>query len=560
MDDVDAVQAQIARNMVESGDWVTARLDGVKYLEKSPLVYWMMGVSFEVFGPHDWAARLPIYLSTIFLCWLVARIAGWSMGPDTGLYSGLALATSMGLWLFTRILIPDVILTATIALAMWGMFRALEPDEPNPRAWALGAWVSIGVGMLLKGLIAAVFPLGIAFLYLITTGLWRKFESWQRLQIPLGLLAMLAVAAPWHILATLRNPPYFDATMHSESGSYRGFLWFYIFNEHILRFLNLRYPRDYDTVPPYLFWLLHLGWFFPWSAFFFRAVRLPFGVSDRAGRMRVLCLCWIGMVMGFFALSTTQEYYSMPAYPAFAMLIGSAMAESGRKAWAISLRTAGAIAGVACAAIGGLLWASAGYPTPGDISQALAPNPSAYTLSLGHMGDLTLKSFAYLRLPLWIAGIATLVGAVGSWTLRGRIAAFALAAMMLLFFQAARVALIAFDPYLGSWPLAQALNKAPAGGLIVDNPYYEMSGIFFYTDRTALILNGRKNNLEYGSYSPDAPRVFIGDTDFVARWSSADRWYVATEDQKADHLRQLVGADALHPVASAGGKTLYTNR
>ena len=560
MDDVDAVQAQIARNMVESGDWVTARLDGVKYLEKSPLVYWMMGVSFEVFGPHDWAARLPIYLFTIFLCWLVARIAGWTMGPDTGLYSGIALATSMGLWLFTRILIPDVILTAMIALAMWGMFRALEPDESHPGAWALGAWVSIGMGMLLKGLIAAVFPLGIAFLYLLATGLWRKFESWKRLQIPLGIVAMLAVAAPWHVLATLRNPPYFDATMHSESGSYRGFLWFYIFNEHILRFLNLRYPRDYDTVPPYLFWLLHLGWFFPWSAFFIRAVRLPFRVSDRAGRMRVLCLCWIGMVMGFFALSTTQEYYSMPAYPAFSMLLGSAMAESGRKAWAISLRTAGTIAGVACAAIGGLLWASAGYPTPGDISQALAPNPSAYTLSLGHMGDLTLKSFAYLRLPLWIAGLATLIGAVGSWVLRGRSAAFALAAMMVLFFQAARVALVAFDPYLGSWPLAQALNKAPAGGLIVDNPYYEMSGIFFYTDRTALILNGRKNNLEYGSYSPEAPHVFIGDTEFVSRWRSPDRWYVATEDQKTDHLRQLVGTDALHPVASAGGKTLYTNR
>ncbi len=560
MDDVDAVQAQIARNMVESGDWVTAHLDGVKYLEKSPLVYWMMGVSFEIFGPHDWAARLPVYLSTIFLCWLVARIAGSTMGSNTGLYSGLALATSMGLWLFTRILIPDVILTAMIALAMWGMFRALEPDEGNPKAWALGAWVSIGVGMLLKGLIAAVFPLGIAFLYLITTGLWRKLESWKRLQIPLGIVAMLTVAAPWHVLATLRNPPYFDATMHSESGSYRGFLWFYIFNEHILRFLNLRYPRDYDTVPPYLFWLLHLGWFFPWSAFFFRAVRLPFRVSDCAGRMRVLCLCWIGMVMGFFALSTTQEYYSMPAYPAFAMLIGSAMAESGRKAWAISLRTAGAIAGVAGVAIGGLLWASAGYPTPGDISQALAPNPSAYTLSLGHMGDLTLKSFAYLRLPLWIAGIATLVGAVGSWALRGRSAAFALAAMMVLFFQAARVALIAFDPYLGSWPLAQALNKAPTGGLIVDNPYYEMSGIFFYTDRTALILNGRRNNLEYGSYSPEAPHVFIGDADFISRWRSPDRWYVATEDQKADHLRQLVGADALHAVANAGGKTLYTNR
>jgi len=559
MDDVDAVQAQIASNMVQSGDWVTARLDGVKYLEKSPLKYWMMAVSFEIFGRHDWAARIPIYLCTIFLCWLVARIAGWAMGPETGLCAGLALATSAGLWLFTRILIPDVILTATIALAMWGLFRALEADEARPRAWALGAWAAIGTGMLLKGLIAAVFPLGIAFFYLIFSGLWRNRASWNRLAILPGIVVMLAVALPWHVLATLRNPPYFDFTMHSESGSYRGFLWFYIFNEHILRFLNLRYPRDYDTVPRPLFWLLHLAWFFPWSGFFFGTAGLSYRGRDRASRMRLLCLCWIGVVMGFFALSTTQEYYSMPAYPAFAMLLGSAMASAGEQSRARGIRAAGTVAAAACVAVAGLLWASRGYPTPGDISQALTPNPSAYTLSLGHMGDLTVRSFAYLRLPLMLAGAATLLGALGAWLLRGRAAVFALAAMMVVFFQAARIALIAFDPYLGSYPLAVALNRAPAGGLIVDDPYYEMSGIFFYTNRTAFILNGRRNNLEYGSYAPNAPQVFIGDSDFVARWQSPDRWYVASEDEKAARLRSLVGESALHRIAGAGGKSLYVN-
>ena len=559
MDDVDAVQGQIARNMLHSGDWVSARLDGVKYLEKSPLKYWMMAVSMAIFGETDWAARIPIALSTILLCWLVTRMAGWAMGPKTGFYAGLSLAVSLGLWLFTRILIPDVILTLAIAFTMWAFFRALEPEEPGPRWWALGAWASIGVGMLLKGLIAAVFPLGAAFFYLVFSGLWRKGETWRKLRIPSGILVMLAIAAPWHILATLRNPPYFDFTMHSESGSYRGFFWFYFFNEHILRFLNLRYPRDYDTVPPVLFWLFHFAWFFPFSAFFFRAAGLPYRQPDRASRMRLLALCWLGMVMGFFALSTTQEYYSMPAYPAFAMLIGSAMAEAGERAWNLCIRAAGVVAGLAFVAIAGLLVASWGYPSPGDISQALTQNPGAYTLSLGHMGDLTIKSFAYLRLPLAIAGVAMLLGTITALALRGRSAALGLAAMMVLFFQAARVALIAFDPYLGSYPLAQALNHAPEGGLMIDDPYYEMSGLFFYTNRTALILNGRKNNLEYGSYAPDAPKVFIGDAEFVARWNSPDRWYVASEDEKRRHLQDLVGADALHPLASSGGKTIYSN-
>src|SRR5665213_315544 len=93
MDDVDAVQAQISRNMIESGDWVTPRLDGVEYFEKSPLKYWAIAVCFELFGVHDWVARIPIALSAILLCWLTARMAGWAMGARSGLYAGLALAT-----------------------------------------------------------------------------------------------------------------------------------------------------------------------------------------------------------------------------------------------------------------------------------------------------------------------------------------------------------------------------------------------------------------------------------------------------------------------------------
>jgi hypothetical protein len=564
MDDVDAVQAQIARNMLQSGDWVTARLDGVAYLEKSPLKYWMIAVSYMIFGVHDWASRIPIALSGILLCFLVARMARWAISEEAGLYAGLSLATCAGLWLFTRVLIPDVVLTLAIAFAMWCFLRAIERpvegERHKSRVWALLAWASIGVGMLLKGLIAALFPLAIAFLYLIFTGLWRYKRVWRQLSFGPGILVMLAIAAPWHVLATIRNPPYFDFTMHSGPGEYRGFFWFYFFNEHILRFLNKRYPRDYNTVPRALFWLLHFAWFFPWSAFFFRALKLRYRGDDRASRVRLLCLCWIAVVLGFFTFSTTQEYYSMPAYPAFAILLGSAMADSRQRAWRWAVRATSVIAGLAFIAIVSILIASWNYPAPGDIAQALSSHPENYTLSMGHMGDLTVRSFAYLRVPLIVAGLAMLIGAIGAWLYTGRRAAITLAVMMVLFFQAARLALIAFDPYLGSYALAQALNRAPAGQLIVDDPYYEMSGIFFYTNRTALLLNGRINNLEYGSYAPGAPHVFIGDADFIERWRSPDRWYVASEDEHVDRLQKLVGAAALHPMAKSGGKTIYVNQ
>ena len=116
MDDVDAVQAQIARNMLDSGDWVTARLNGVAYLEKPPLKYWMIAVSYMIFGVHDWAARIPLALAAVLLCWLTARIGAWAFGKRGGLYAGLALATCVGLWLFTRILIADVVLTLALQI------------------------------------------------------------------------------------------------------------------------------------------------------------------------------------------------------------------------------------------------------------------------------------------------------------------------------------------------------------------------------------------------------------------------------------------------------------
>jgi 4-amino-4-deoxy-L-arabinose transferase-like glycosyltransferase len=565
MDDVDAVQAQIARNMLQSGDWVTARLDGIAYLEKSPLKYWMMAVSFKIFGVHDWAARIPIALATVLLCWITARFGAWAFGRRAGMYSGLVLATSVGLFLFTRILIPDVILTLTITLALWSLLRTLEEGGRHPTRWAMTMWAAMGTGLLLKGLIAAVFPAAAGLLYLYLTGQLFRRKTWKLLRPFSGMALFLAIAAPWHVLATLRNPPYLDFTMHSERGSYRGFFWFYFMNEHVLRFLNMRYPRDYNTVPRLYFWLFHLLWLFPWSVYLPATVRLSYRQPDRASRVRLLALCWAGFILIFFTFSTTQEYYSMPCYPALALLLGSAMA-SGAPVLRWGTRAIAAVATVAAVAIATILWLVRGLAAPGDISAALNSNPDLYTLSLGHMADLTLRAFAYLRLPLAVAGVAFAVGAAGAWrAARSKWAAaacptVALVVMMVLFFHAARLALVVFDPYMASRPLAEALLTAPAGQLIVDDQYYTFSSVFFYTNRTAVLLNGRVNNLVYGSYAPNAPQgVFIDDQDLRRMWPQAQRLYLVAEGPQMTRLAQLVGKESLHIVKSSGGKFLLTN-
>ena len=558
MDDVDAVQAQIARNMLTSGDWVTARLDGVIYLEKAPLIYWAMAAGYAILGVHDWVARIPIALSAIALCWLTAAFGAWAFGKRAGFYAGLCMATCIGLFLFTRILIPDVMLTFTVALGMWAFLRALDEEEPHPRLWAFVLAVNLGLGLLLKSLIGVVFPLAAGVIYLWLTHQLFSAAAWRRLRPFTGLLIVLLIAAPWHILATLRNPPYFSFTLHSGPGEYHGFFWFFFINEQLLRFLNLRYPRDYDTVPRLYFWLFHLVWLFPWSVYFPAIAKLCFKPVDRAGRTRLLALCWAGFVLIFFTFSTTQEYYSMPCYPALALLLGSAMAMGG-----VWIRRGTRVLAVIAACAGlvtlTLFILTRGLPAPGDISQALSQHPGAYKLALGHMQDLTLASFAYLRLPLLVAAIAFCIGALATWRFTGQTAFLGAALMMVLFFHAARLAMAVFDPYMSSRPLAEAILKSPEGTLIIDHHYYTFSSVFFYTNRTALLRNGRFHNLEYGAYAPGAPDVFIDDSQFKNLWLKPERSYIVAMENVVPQLESIVGAAHLNMVATSGGKVVLTN-
>jgi 4-amino-4-deoxy-L-arabinose transferase-like glycosyltransferase len=558
MDDVDAVQAQIARNMLTSGDWVTARLDGVPYLEKAPFIYWAMAGSYAIFGVHDWAARIPIALSAIALAALTAAFAAWAFERRAALYAGLCVATCIGLFLFTRILIPDVMLTFTIALAMWAFLRVLDEEEPHPRLWSTILAASLGAGLLLKSLVSVVFPVASAFIYLAITQQLFSRRTWKRLHPLSGALIGLLIAAPWHILATLRNPPYFSFALHSGPGQYHGFLWFFFINEQLLRFLNLRYPRDYNTVPRFYFWVLHLVWLFPWSVYFPAIAKLSFKPSDRAGRARLLALCWVGFVLVFFTFSTTQEYYSMPIYPALALLLGSAIASEN--VWVSrGTRVLSIITGIGAIACFGLVFLVRNVPTPGDIASALSQHPSAYTLALGHMLDLTLGAFAYLRWPLAIAGIAFLIGAVGTVRSTGQRSALAISFMMVLFFHAARLAMVAFDPFLSSRPLADVILRSPPGRLIMGDQYYTYSSIFFYTNQDALLLNGRYFNLEYGSYAPGAPSVFIDDMKFKELWLTPNRYYVVADNVQLSHIKTLAISQELNVIATGGGKLLLTN-
>lgn len=561
MDDVDAVQAQIARNMLTSGDWVTARLDGVAYLEKSPMLYWMMAASFRVFGVYDWSARLPLALACVVLCWILYRFGRWAFDEVAGTYAGIILSTSIGLYLFTRILIPDAIVTLSITVALWAFLRLLDPDERQPVRWSVVLGASLGFGLLLKGLIAVLFPALTGIVFLAACGEIFSRSTWRRLRLPIVISACVAIAAPWHILAALANPPYISLSLYSIPGEYHGFTWFYFINEHLLRFLNRRYPRDYNTVPWVWFWLLNLVWLFPWSVYLPTAFGLTYSSRSRADRVRLLAVCWIGVVMLFFTFSTTQEYYSMPIYPALSLLIAAGLRSNGRLV-SSATNVLMYVTAVLSVCFVTLLIAVRHMTPVGEISQALTQHPEAYTLSLGHLSDLTLNAFAYLKTPLALAAVAFALCAGGLAIFRRAIAPVivVIALSMGIFFQASRLALARFDSYLSSFSLAQALAKNPPGQLIEADAYYAFSSVFFYSNRTALLLNGRNNNLEYGSYAPGAPKVFLDDAQFFRIWKGGERCYLLLYGGDMVHVRSVVGQESLFVVAENGGNYLLSNR
>jgi hypothetical protein len=137
---------------------------------------------------------------------------------------------------------------------------------------------------------------------------------------------------------------------------------------------------------------------------------------------------------------------------------------------------------------------------------------------------------------------------------------FCIAASMIVFFPAAQIALVRFDSYLSSYPLAKVLQQSPPGELIEADAYYAFSSVFFYANRSALLLNGRMNNLEYGSYAPNAPQVFIDDNKFTSLWMGDSRRYLLTYGTEIPHLKELVGGNNLHVVAENAGNYLLTNR
>ena len=259
LDDADSVHAEVAREMLVRHDWVTLYANGIRYLEKAPILYWSMAASFGLLGVSTAAARLPIALTVLGLALALEGFARRACGSArAGLYAGLILLSSFGIFIFSRLLLPDVDVCLWLTLAMLCFWATEQQETPNSWAcWGFAACCAINV--LTKGLIGIVFPVLIVLVYLLLTrnvprGTLRgtlsrlgQLHPWS------SLLVFLLLAAPWHVLIALANPMqghpgglsfvqgHWSVPLPTD-GNVHGWLWFYFVNEQVLRYLNLRVP------------------------------------------------------------------------------------------------------------------------------------------------------------------------------------------------------------------------------------------------------------------------------------------------------------------------------
>ncbi len=639
LDDVDSVYIEIARQMIVRHDLVTPYIDGIRFFDKPPLMFWLAAGSMHLFGARDWAARLPLALLTLALL-----LATYALGlrlfaaispahaPDRGaLYATLALGTSIGPFLYTRFFIPDIAVTLWLTLAIHLFLIAadrasaqstaasIEPQHPHQtvistearsarrrdpflqKATALPQLrptntpaqssllpslafaATLAASLLTKGFIGLIFPLGFALLYLALT---RQLRLLKHLHLAAATALFLALALPWHILAAIRNPaiplPYglgLPAT--------GGWAWFYLYNEHIARFLSRRIPHDYGQVPIPLFLALAAVWLIPWVAFLpgaiagrIRDLRAD-AASHRCHQAAIALPLWIVLVLGFFTLSARQEYYSLPALPALALLIGGLLARADRNqtpedhrarrsalVWSRwFLIPLGSVLAAACA----FFALTARTAPPGtDIATLLSHSAASYNLSLSHLADLTPTAMGLFRLPLALCAVAMLVIGPVCYALRRAGRTFAanltLAAASVALLLAIHAGLVQFYPTLGSKALAQSIlldqqqhANATSSLILIDGELTSGSTLLFYTRQPVHLVDGRINGPWYGSFWPDTPPIFETDSSLHHLWAGPRRLYLLTDSASA-RLADLSRIAPTRILRASGGKAILTNQ
>jgi 4-amino-4-deoxy-L-arabinose transferase-like glycosyltransferase len=559
----EGMYAEIAREMLVSGDWVVPTFNGVPYIEKPPLMYWLMAGTFGVLGLSEFTARLWKVLPMLAAVALTGALGRRLFSARAGLLAAGILATTMGVYLFSRISVMDPLLLLGITLSAYGL--VLVGDRPGGHCLAarLCFWGGITTGIMSKGLPGLIFALLLLALWKMTQhdgDAVRTLLTWQ------GALGALFVILPWHLLVARRVP---------------GFFRFYVLDNQIFRALGTRaYTEDGQGLGVLAFLVVTGCALFPWTPQLAAAVTAAVSGETFGGRQWFL-LGWAGAAVGLcLASSFRLEYYALPAFPAVALSVAAlvcraeeasrscpAGAHAGRMSGgALRFWSLVALAGGILFCLGVVwIWQS-GLLTPIAIVRGLSVWSTNYRAVLEYGLPLPLVSPGRYAAVLLGGGILWVLGYGGAvWLLHARRALGAAAAIACVgvgLCLMAGVLLREVGPHHSLKPLAERLGRLlqPGDTVLHERGLEKGGGLVFYLRRSVLVLNGTRGDLEFGSTLPGMGERFIDTRRFQEIWGGRGRAFLVTDlpPERSAIARIPAGAQVL--LDFTGSRWLYANR
>ncbi len=525
--------AEIPREMLELGDWVIPHLNYVPYLEKPPLFYWLTAGAYKTFGPSVFTARLWSALPALLLVLSVFAFLTLLRARQDGLIAALILATSIGMIAMARISYMDMLLCLCTAGAFMGFYLALWTQGRPKKIWFLFSVIALGLAVLTKGLIGLLLPaMGIG-LYLVLQKIWgsERNPSMTLKGFPwiLGIFLFLALVLPWHLAAGAKNPKFY---------------WFYFINEHWLRFLGQRMPKDYYGGPFYYQFLRTLLLFLPWSLF------LPIVFWKRTKELlrdplTGFLAAWFLAFLLFYSLSKAKaNYYMMGAMPALAMLLGLSIQDtlssrlSSKRLW---------LMGTALVSLASLAFYVLMVLHPYPVLKKFAPGSCPLLLSSSFLlSVLALCSFFMARGAQWKKSFGFLV------------AGMVLSSSVL--FSRGQI----FDRRGSVLPLVEliAANEGSDTWVVLRGTFEKNSPLAFYRQKGFTIVSDQGDvggDLDFGARFLENKGRFIQWADFLQRFGGPEKiLYITWRDADCPEL-QGNHPDKYHWIGTIAQRSLVSN-
>lgn len=538
--------AEIAREM-RGGSWITPRLNGVRYFDKPPLLYWLTAASFGQWGLTERAARLAPLLGALLAVAGTTLLGARLLGPGGGLLAGAALLSCALFAAFARYVRPETLFVAAIQWGftglLWGLRRP-RPGAPVAEFAVLGC-VALGMAALAKDLLGLVGPL-----LAVATALWlggrlRPMRAWLPAT---GVVLMLALGVGWYAAVAAAEP---------------SFLWYTVVDNHVLNVARMRVFPDEDVPLSALEFLAAAGFgAFPWVLAAGAAV-VALGRRrawrDPAEAPWVALALWAVGVLGLFTLSPFKlPHYGLPAYPALALLAARAWREAAP-------RPRGLIGAHLVLFL--LLGAGLGWAGSSDgraFTTAVFGITDVYSRKEAAWGQASpYPPWSDIQPLLVRASILLLAGAAGlalaAARRSARAAAAVVAAVMLLTVPLVADGLAATSAARAVAGMAREIRArlAPDDVLVLEGPVENAGAVEFYSGHRPALLDGRRSVLGIGATFADTADTFWSPARFTEAWAGAKPPYLLTTRAPAQSIAAQLPPDSVRLLAVQNGRWLY---